>query len=120
MTMFTVDLKNSRCLHYGINVHLLKPETIVLVVTKNNLYKIIKGDEDKHDAFVQGGKLFPELKRIKFTGSTFGGSMLKIGWIGKEMLMELYSIEEKKLYRTSEVVAARVVGDGWEYDMDWE
>ncbi len=118
--MFIVDLKNSKCLQNGIDVHSLKPGTTVLVVTKNNLYKMIKGSEDKYDVSIQGGKLFPEVKKIKFSGSTFGGTMLKIGWIGKEMFMELYSIEERKIYRTTGVTAARIVGDGWEYDMQWE
>lgn len=117
--MFTIDFKKSKCLHYGIDVHALKPGVNVLVITKNSLYKIIKCNDDKYDVSVQGGKLFPQPKKIKFTGSTFGGSMLKIGWIGKEMLMEMYSVEEKKIYRTSGVVAARVIGNGWEYDMEW-
>ncbi len=118
--MFIIDFQKSKCLHYGIDVHALKPDTAILVVTKNNLYKLVKGSEDKYEVFIQGGKLFPEIKKIKFTGSTFGGSMLKIGWIGKEMLMEMYCIEDKKLYRTSGVVAARIIGNGWEYDMEWE
>ena len=118
--MFIIDFKKSKCLHYGINIHLLKPDILVLVVTKNNLYKLTKGHEDKYDVSIQGGKLFPEAKKIKFTGSTFGGSMLKIGWIGKGMLMEMYCVEDDKVYKTSGVMAARIIGDGWEYDMEWD
>lgn len=118
--MFIVNLKESKCLTYGIDVHSLKPGVTILAITKNNLYKIVKEEGDKYDVLVQGGKLFPCNKKVKFTGSTFGGSMLKIGWIGKGMFMEMYSIEDKKSYVTTAVSAAKLIGSTWEYDMDWE
>jgi len=103
----------------GINVHNLKPGIIVLVSTKNSTYKIVKGDKDKHHIIVQGGSRFPEPTDSNFAGSTWGGSMIKTGWIGYGMHMEIHVPSVKKSYITSRVWAAKVIGDGWEYEMEW-
>jgi hypothetical protein len=113
-------LKESKCLEYGINVHKLKAGTVLLVLTRNSLYKIVKGNKDQYDITVQGGKHFRQPSQANFSGSTFGGSIIKIGWIGYGMYMEFYSVNHKTKYRTTGVEAARIIGDGWEYDMDWD
>jgi len=118
--MLSINIKDSKCLDYGINVHTLKPGTTVLAVTRNSLYKIIKGDRDEYDVIIQGGKRFYEPIGVNFSGSTFGGSMMKIGWIGYGMHMEFYVPLFRKTFRTTGVEAARIVGNGWEYDMDWK
>lgn len=97
----------------------MKPGIIVLAITKNNLYKIIKGDRDQYDVIVEGGKI-SKPSSANFSGSTFGGSMMKIGWIGYDMHMEFYLRDYRQRYRTTGVQAARVIGPGWEYDMEWE
>jgi hypothetical protein len=120
MTMLTINLKESKCLEYGINVHKLKPGTTVYAATKNSVYKIVKCDTDQYRVWIQGGKYFPQPAEANFSGSTFGGSIMKIGWIGYGMYMEIYSLSHRKKYKTTPVEAARVVGNGWEYDMDWD
>ncbi len=115
--MYTVDIENSKALENGIDVHKLKPGTMVIAVTKNNLYKITKGSKDQYDVTVQGGKFFRQPTSANFSGSTFGGSMMKIGWIGYGMYMEIHANGKK--VRTTGVRAAKIVGDGWEYDMEW-
>ena len=117
--MLTINLNDSKCLEYGINVHRLKVGTVILALTRNSLYKIIKGARDQHDITIQGGKYFTEPTPANFSGSTFGGSMMKIGWIGYGMYMEIYAISHKKKYKTTPVEAAKIVGAGWEYDMEW-
>jgi len=106
-------------LNDGIDVRKLKPGTLLLVMTKNSLYKITKCDR-VDEVWVQGGKHIATPKMCLFTGSTFGGSMIKIGWIGQGMRMEIYFPEKKAVLKTSAVRAARIVGDGWEYDMGWK
>ncbi len=101
----------------GIDVNKLKIGTRIFVATKNSLYKFLKEDADT--LVVQGGKLKKPTK-VNFSGSTFGGSVIKVGWIGHQMYMEMYIIKSKKTFKTSQVVAARVVGDNWEYSMDWK
>ena len=118
--MLTINLTESKCLDYGIDVHKLKAGTIILALTRNSLYKIIKGSRDQYDITIQGGKYFRKPTVANFSGSTFGGSMMKIGWIGYGMYMELYSLDHKKKYKTTPVEAARIIGNGWEYDMDWD
>lgn len=118
--MLSINLKECKCLEQGIDVHKLKAGTVLLVVTQNSLYKIIKGERDQYDVTIQGGKHFREAGPANFSGSSFGGSMMKIGWIGFGMFMEFYSFGHKARYKTTAVQAARVVGDGWEYDMEWD
>ena len=108
----------SKTLEIGIDVNKLQAGTIVLVTTKNNLYKLIKTDRDGI-VYAQGGKYFIEPTEVYFSGSTFGGSMIKIGWIGYEMIMEMHMIENQKKITTSAIKSAKVIGSGWEYDMDW-
>ena len=107
------------CLDNGIHVHKLKPGTLILVATKNSLYKIVKSDVTD-EVVIQGGKYVSHPKLARFTGSTFGGSMIKLCWIGFGMQMEIYIPEDKMKLKTSVVHAARVIGNGWEYDMDWK
>lgn len=118
--MLTLDIENSKALEYGISIHKLKAGTTVFAVTKNSVYKIIKSSKDQYEVTIQGGKHFLEPVYANFSGSTFGGSIMKIGWIGYGMYMEFYVPSHKKKYRTTPVEAARIVGDGWEYDMDWD
>lgn len=103
---------------HGVDVHKLPFGTTLLVVTQNNLYKITK----KHgsEVIVQGGKYMIEPSEAVFAGSSFGGSMLKIGWIDYGLLMEFYVKKIKKNIKTSPVKAVRILGNGWEYDMEWK
>lgn len=112
-------MKSCIPLDNGIDVHQLKPGTLLLVVTKNSLYKIARC-ERRDEVYVHGGKFITTPKRGLFTGSTFGGSMIKVGWIGYGMQMEIFFPDEKARIKTSVVKAARIIGHGWEYDMDWK
>ncbi len=103
----------------GVNVHKLKPGMIVIAYTLNSRYKIIKGFKDKYDVTIQGGRYFPEPTEVNFAGSTFGGSMLKVGWIGYGLHMEFHIPSIKKTYTTTSVRAAEVIGNGWQYAFDW-
>jgi hypothetical protein len=38
---------------------------------------------------VTGGRLFPESTEVRLEGSTAGGSVLKIGWIGTGLRLEM-------------------------------
>jgi hypothetical protein len=116
--MYQLNIKESKALEMGIDVNRLKAGTILLITTKNNLYKLIKTDREGV-VYAQGGKYFTEPTEVYFSGSTFGGSMIKIGWIGYGMIMEMHIIEKKKGIKTSPVQTARVIGNGWEYDLDW-
>ena len=100
----------------GIDVHKLRPGTKIEVQTKNSLY-CMEILQEPGCVAVKGGPHFPELEPAEFDGSNWGGSMLKVGWIGYEMQMELRTTKKKVV--TTPVQAAKVIGEGWEYAMDW-
>jgi hypothetical protein len=71
----------------GVSVLDLDPLTVLRVETANSVYRIVVSR--RASVFVQGGQFFPETAAAHFAGSTFGGSLLKIGWIGVGMRMEI-------------------------------
>lgn len=59
----------------------------LLVQTKNTLYRIEKRGED--DFYISGhARYCPEPTKANIHGSTWGGSMLKMGWVGRGMHLE--------------------------------
>jgi hypothetical protein len=71
----------------GIDVCDLDPLTVLLVRTRNSVYRItLLG---RRSAMVQGGQFFPEPVRAEITGATLGGSFVKIGWISAGLCLEL-------------------------------
>ena len=71
----------------GVSLNDIDPLTVLHVETHNSLYRIIVSM--RTDVLVEGGKFFPTLTRARLAGSTFGGSMLKMAWIGIGMHMEI-------------------------------
>ena len=72
---------------HGMSVLGLEPLTVLNVETRNSVYRIVI--RDRNAVFVQGGRFFPETSAAHLAGSTFGGTLLKIGWIGVGMRMEI-------------------------------
>lgn len=101
----------------GIDVRSLKPGTKVFVNTKNSEY-IIETTSKPGYVKAQGGRYFPEVQECYFNGSTWGGSMLKLGWIGRGMHLE-FSLEDGRTLTTTGVRKARIEGADWHYDFDW-
>lgn len=99
----------------GILVSRLKPGTRLVVDTKNSVYDITVVSHNQ--VWVRGGRTFPEYTLAYFQGSNFGGTTLKLHWIGYGMYMEF--IDGKRHITTSKVKAAAVFGDNWCYDMEW-
>ena len=61
--------------------------TVLLVQTQNSIYRIVVVNGCA--VFVQGGRFFPRLATARVAGATFGGSVLKLAWIGVGMQMEI-------------------------------
>ncbi len=73
----------------GISLRDLDPLTTLLVRTCNSRYRIVIS---QHTAvFVQGGRFFPTMTGARLEGSSFGGSFLKVGWIGVGLRMEIWA-----------------------------
>ncbi len=65
--------------------------TTLVVRTDNSVYRITILKPHAREVLVQGGKFFPERTRACLNGSTFGGSCLKIGWVGLGLHMEFHA-----------------------------
>lgn len=102
----------------GIDIYQLKAGTKLIVKTKNSIYKFTVTKE-KGVLWAQGGKLLPHVQKVRLAGSTFGGSILKIGWIGYLMNMELW-IDKKNYITTTPVRSAIIQGKDWSYKMEWD
>ncbi len=63
----------------------------LVVRTDNSIYRITILKPHLREVLVQGGKFFPERTRACLSGSTFGGSCLKIGWVGLGLHMEFHA-----------------------------
>ena len=61
----------------GISLRDLGPLTTLLVRTRNSRYRIVISGSNV--VFVHGGRFFPEMTDACLEGSSFGGSLLKVG-----------------------------------------
>jgi hypothetical protein len=77
----------------GISLHDLDPLTTLLVHTRNSIYRVIVSQGTS--VIVQGGPFFPDATAARIDGSGFGGSLLKTGWIGVGLRMEIVANGER-------------------------
>ncbi|HEX5110137.1 MAG TPA: hypothetical protein VFV95_16915 [Vicinamibacterales bacterium] len=73
----------------GVAVESLAPGTTVEVRTRNSRYRFGVDDGARRLVQVTGGHLFPVATRARLEGSTTGGSIVRCGWIGVGLRMEL-------------------------------
>ena len=74
----------------GIGLADLDPITTLLVRTENSLYQITVLQPRQTNVLVQGGEFFPETTPARLNGSSFGGSCLKMAWVGVGLRMEFH------------------------------
>jgi hypothetical protein len=77
----------------GISLPSLDPLTTLLVRTRNSTYRVIVSQGTS--VIVQGGQFFPDATPARIDGSGFGGSLLKTGWIGVGLRMEIFANGER-------------------------
>lgn len=85
----------------GVHLRDLPPFTTLLVWTMNSLYRVVVTHWP--EVYVQGGTFFPDPTLAYVDGASFGGSSLRLGWISKDLLVEIRS--GGRLIITSPVVA---------------
>ncbi|MCI0662559.1 MAG: hypothetical protein L0220_15945 [Acidobacteria bacterium] len=90
----------------GVILGKLKVCDMIQAQTRNSLYEIFLLDPESGRALVRGGKYFAEPREATVSGSTFGGCMLKMGWLGVGLRMEIYDNGQRTL--TSPVQSLRV------------
>ena len=86
----------------GLKVEDILPGLTAQVQTKNTLYLIHRNADGK--LFIRGSaKYCPEPVEVSISGSTWGGSLLKIGFIGIGMRMEFTTTNHRVPVSTSAV-----------------
>ncbi|PWT82557.1 MAG: hypothetical protein C5B57_08455 [Blastocatellia bacterium] len=73
----------------GVAFSSLDPGTVIVVKTRHTCYRLVVVDGPEQRAVVTGGWLFPESTEVRVDGATSGGSVLKMGWIGVGLRLEL-------------------------------
>jgi hypothetical protein len=74
----------------GIRLDHLRDLQSLKVRTANSLYELRIISADECMVLLRGGKYFPELTPVQFSGSTFGGSFIKMRSIHVGMRMEFH------------------------------
>jgi hypothetical protein len=91
----------------GLNVARLEPLTRIEVRTRNSVYQMTVVHPNLWKVLVHGGRYFPTETIAYLCGSGYGGTLLKVAWIGVGLCCEL-STEGLRVV-TSPVVDVRVV-----------
>jgi hypothetical protein len=71
----------------GVALGTVAPLTSLIVETRNTRYHIIVTRSD--EILVQGGSFFPDPTPARLEGASLGGSLLRLGWIGLGLRMEI-------------------------------
>ena len=93
----------------GVEIGHLRPLTKLNVQTHNSFYHVTLLDPSESIALVQGGRYFQEPSEVYLCGSSYGGTLLKMSWIGFGMRMEILSQGRRVV--TSPVLAVETVAD---------
>lgn len=90
----------------GVSLMTLEACDTIHVRTRNSAYEIFLLDPNSGRALVRGGEYFAEPEEATVSGSSFGGCMLKMGWLGVGLRMEIYVNGQRTV--TSPVQSLRV------------
>lgn len=85
----------------GVEVATLAPFDTIVVRTVNSNYRMFLLDPETGRALLDGGRQITEAVEGRVIGSSFGGSILRTGWIGVGLRME--ACVDDKYIRTSPV-----------------
>lgn len=77
----------------GVDLRSVVPLTTFIVRTRNSQYRVIVSRDTS--VIVQGGNFFLDPTPGRIDGSSFGGSLLKVAWIGVGMRMEITTGEQR-------------------------
>ena len=94
----------------GVDLRSLPDGTKVVVETCNSRYRLVLHEGDGCNAVVQGGAFFSEETEVRIDGSTPGGSLLKVGWIGLGLFLE-FSVRGERIL-TSRIRSIRIETGG--------
>lgn len=85
----------------GVYVDKLEVGKKLLVQTRNTEYLVERREDG---LYISGSKKYcPEPVKCRIPGSTFGGSMLKMNFIGRGMYMEFHTDSHQGCITTSQI-----------------
>lgn len=73
----------------GVTLQTLAPGATIYARTRHNDYRIVLLDPKSGRAVVQGGRFFIEPTEATVVGATFGGCIIKLGWICIGLRLEI-------------------------------
>jgi hypothetical protein len=91
----------------GVQLSALTDFAEIVVETRNSVYEITTIDGGSREILVRGGTFFPDRTPARLSGSSLGGSFLKIGGIYVGFNMEFVS--EGRTIVTSTVQSIRII-----------
>ena len=94
----------------GVGLAELDALTTLVVRTLNSSYRVVVLEPPRTGILIQGGKFFPEPTKARLAGASFGGSMLKLSWLGCGLRMEVCADGQRIV--TSPVQSIAVEGNG--------
>jgi|KBSSwiStaDraftv2_1062776.scaffolds.fasta_scaffold88686_3 hypothetical protein len=103
----------------GVELSKLKLGTKLYIQTQQTLYTVVVVPNDKF-VVSDEGKRFVMPKEIYINGSTYGGAMLRMNWIGIGMCVEMeHPDPSKQVLTTSPVKGIKVVApdESWYYEL---
>jgi len=95
----------------GIDIREAEPLVPILVSTRNSRYRIIPLRWGDSHVLVEGGQFFPDPTEVRLDGSTFGGSFLKMHWIGVGMHLEFNAGQNGGPIVTTRIASIRIERD---------
>ncbi len=110
----------------GIIISKIAPHTKITIKTLHSSYQLeILEDQN---ALITGGNLgngrlrFEKPTEIRIKGSSVGGSMIKMDWLGQNMRLEFTDLATNSAISTSPILDAVVeaADSSWSYCMDWQ
>jgi hypothetical protein len=73
----------------GVTLNSCAPYDVIVLRTANTEYHLLLLDPESGRVLIDGGDRFPEPIEATLLGASFGGSMIRTGWIGVGMRIEL-------------------------------
>ena len=102
-----VDFAHQPGCDQGLRLSALAAGTIVGIKTRHSQYRVPVIGPREGRVLVTGAKWFPEPTEVRLTGATAGGSILKTGWIGLGLKLEM--AVGRRLATTSRVTSLAVL-----------
>ena len=111
----------------GVNITRLEPGTKLTIETMNSFYEMTVRNGPEVTLFggtmQDGSTRFTEPTSAIFVGTTWGGSAVKLGWLGRDLFLEFILLRSGKqvVMTTSPVrnVVLEAADGSWSYSMDW-